>query len=250
MIFSSDLLSPPILCPKCDKCKVTFVKPKKSCDTPYFATECGIQLQRTWSLLTASTKHENCIIPDSETKVNFTLDTLSAVKHMNEPILSKDSVTVMLGLKEEVWDIQKQQFFTTFFSIDQDFKEMMKCIIQNRPFDRLRYIEETEDTAELFLWLAKQDFPEDDKNLKLFFPIDVSFWIFSICGEEVTAFEDLAYFKSMIEKKTLQDPLEQLRQLVYLAEEAAEQGNMKQNTYNQICLWAKTSMFGFKRKRE
>ena len=98
--------------------------------------------------------------------------------------------------------------------------------------------------------MAKQDFPEDDNNLKHFFPIDVSFWIFSICDGEVTAFEDLEYFKSMKEKKTTQDPLEQLRHLVSLAEEAAEQGNMKQNTYNQICLWAKTSMSGFKRKRE
>ena len=226
MIFSSDLLSPHIQCPKCDKCKVNFIKPKKSGVNPYFATDCGIQLQRSWSLLTASTKHENCmILVDPETKVNFTLDTLSAVRHMNEPILSEDSVTIMLGLKEEVWDIPKQQLFTTFFSIDQDFKEMMKCIIQNKPFDRLKYIAETEDTAESFLWLAKQDFPEDDNNLKHIFPIDVSFWIFSICGGEVTAFEDLEYFKSMKEKKTLKDPLEQLRQLVSLAEEAAEEGN-------------------------
>lgn len=169
---------------------------------------------------------------------------------MNESPNSKDDVTVMLGLKEEVWDIPKQQLFTTFFSIDEDFKEMLKCIIQNRPFERLRYIAETEDTPEAFLWLAKQDFPENDKNSKHFFPIDVSFWIFSICGEDVTIFEDLEYFKTMRERKTSQDPLEQLRQLVSLAEEAAEQGNMKQNTYNEICLWAKTSMSGFKRKRE
>ena len=256
MIFSSDFLTLDLVCPKCDKCKLSFVKPKKPKDNPYFTTECGLELQRSWSLLTTSTKTENCLsmLADSCTQVgpqvNFTLDTSSAVKHMNESQFPINYCTVMLGLKEEPWNIPKQQLFTTFFCIDQDFKELIKCIIHNRPFERLKYIEETEDTAEAYLWLAKQEFSEDEKNVQYFFPIDVSFWTFSMFDDEVTVFEDLEYLKNIKERKTSQDPLEQLRHLVSLAEEAAEQGNMKQNTYNEICLWAKTSMSGFKRKRD
>lgn len=252
MIFSSDILSPLCVCPNCDdKCKVTFVKSQKLTDNPYFATECGLCVQRSWNLLTTIMDKKNCNLQASDySQVNFFLDTLSKASYKGgESQCFQNNVIMMLGLKEEAWDISKQQLFTIYFNIEKDFKDLITSIIQNRPFDRLMYIEETEDTAEAFLWLAKQEFPKNENNMKYFFPIDVSFWIFSICGDVITSFEELEYLKLIKEKNTAPDPVDQLRNLVSFAEEAAEEGSMKQNTYNEICLWAKTSMSGFKRKR-
>lgn len=222
-----------LVCPRHSHkpCPVSFHASTDGVESSFFSTKCGIKFRRTWCVETTCLRMKN--LREEGTYV------------FGKGLLP-DEKKVMTGLRNEdsAWDLQKQTIFLKMFSIFDDFRVMVESILSNQSYSRLKYVRASND-EEYFVWIARAGFQNGAPQIYL---IDVTFWIFSdYQNGNYTLFEELEYLKNL--KEVHGTPASALHDVIRLAECMLEEDKMKEDAYNQICMWAKNSFSSLKRMR-